>query len=565
MTVTSPGTDSPGDNLDSSGGDLDVIDIEVAQADAAPRAVAPVVVAAAAVAVAAGVAMRLWSRSPLWLDEAQTVAIAHLPVRDLIHALRTDGSPPLYYLLLHAWMKVAGDGTNAVRLLSAGLSLATLPLAWRLGRLVSGRRGALCTLVLFASSPFAIRYASECRMYSLVVLLVSAALVLALDRQRPPSRARLAGLGAVVAALLYTHYWAGLFVAALAGFLLVETLMRREGARPLLAAVVAGCIPFLAWAPTLLFQVAHTGAPWARPPGTGLVAITLAAFAGGGTDAGNLLEVAFIGLLGAAFFADLRAPDHSRSGRVLVGIGMTTLLLGVALTSWSSQGYAPRHAAVALAPLVVAAALALARLHPPRTAAVVTAAVTVLGLVAAIPAVTDNRTQGADIAKAIAATAQPGDLVVTCPDQLAPAIERVRPVSTFRYPPSPSEPRGRIDWTDYKDHLDAASPLLFASEVDRLAGRHRVLLAWSPNYVRVGAACRTTRNALARLRPQARTLVRLRRSVFENAALEVFRPFTASSAATSTAGGPSAPTASTPTASASTASTPTAGARTAVP
>ncbi|HYD10889.1 MAG TPA: hypothetical protein VEA78_12380, partial [Acidimicrobiales bacterium] len=70
----------------------------------------------AGVAVAVGVALRVASTSDLWLDEALSVHIAELPLGDMIDALRRDGHPPLYYLLLHGWTSVFGTGDEAVRL-----------------------------------------------------------------------------------------------------------------------------------------------------------------------------------------------------------------------------------------------------------------------------------------------------------------------------------------------------------------------------------------------------------------------------------------------------------------
>ena len=52
---------------------------------------------------AAGVIARFVAPPELWLDEAQSVAIARLPLPELFAALEQDGSPPLYYVLLHAW------------------------------------------------------------------------------------------------------------------------------------------------------------------------------------------------------------------------------------------------------------------------------------------------------------------------------------------------------------------------------------------------------------------------------------------------------------------------------
>src|SRR5207302_3096160 len=69
--------------------------------------------------VTVGVALRFTTSSHLWLDEALTVNIARLPLARIPDALRHDGSPPLYYMLLHVWIAVFGAGDVAVRALSA--------------------------------------------------------------------------------------------------------------------------------------------------------------------------------------------------------------------------------------------------------------------------------------------------------------------------------------------------------------------------------------------------------------------------------------------------------------
>ena len=61
-------------------------------------------VAITALAVVVGVALRFAPRSGLWLDEALTVNIASLPIGEISDALRRDGHPPLFYVLLHGWI-----------------------------------------------------------------------------------------------------------------------------------------------------------------------------------------------------------------------------------------------------------------------------------------------------------------------------------------------------------------------------------------------------------------------------------------------------------------------------
>src|SRR3954453_11907363 len=105
---------------------------------------------AAVVVLAISLVARFVAPPALWLDEAQSVAIARLPVPGLLAALRQDGSPPLYYLLLHYWMEGFGSGAVAVRGLSGVISVLTLPLIWRIAEQVTGRQTAFGLPVLWA-------------------------------------------------------------------------------------------------------------------------------------------------------------------------------------------------------------------------------------------------------------------------------------------------------------------------------------------------------------------------------------------------------------------------------
>ena len=206
-------------------------------------------------AVAVSIVVRFMGPKALWLDEALTVNIARLPIPRLFDALRHDGSPPAYYIALHYWMGLFGTGTWTVRALAGTFSVLTLPASWRLGRAVGGRRVAIALLVLTACNPFALRYGTENRMYSLVMLLVTLlalALVRALQR---PTVLRLVVLGLLCGLLLLTHYWALYLIAGLGTCLVVGSLWGplRANARLATAAVASGCLLFLPWLPSFVF------------------------------------------------------------------------------------------------------------------------------------------------------------------------------------------------------------------------------------------------------------------------------------------------------------------------
>ena len=200
-------------------------------------AVALLVLTAASVALRSGAL-----DTGFWIDEAIAVGIASHELGEIPALLRQDGSPPLYYLMLHGWMALVGDGEAATRALSLVFAAAAIPAAWW----AAGRRAA----AIVAICPFLTYYAQEARMYTLVAIL-SLVATAAFVRRRP-------GIFVVaMTLLLYTHTW-GVFLFA--GFAVAS--LRRGRLAPL--AVVA--LLYVPWVPSLVFQALHTAAPWSLPP-----------------------------------------------------------------------------------------------------------------------------------------------------------------------------------------------------------------------------------------------------------------------------------------------------------
>lgn len=82
-------------------------------------------------------------------------------------AFLSDTSPPLYYVLLSGWTRLAGTSDAALRLFSTLCALVCLPLLWLTGRRIADRTTALIACVLFACAPPALYFATEGRMYAL--------------------------------------------------------------------------------------------------------------------------------------------------------------------------------------------------------------------------------------------------------------------------------------------------------------------------------------------------------------------------------------------------------------
>jgi uncharacterized membrane protein len=491
-------------------------------------------VVASVVAIAAGIALRLWSRSDLWLDEALSVNIARLPLRDMFDALQRDGHPPLYYLLLHGWTKVFGDGDAAVRSLSGVLSVATLPLFWAAARRYGGRGAALAGTVLLATNPFAIRYATEARMYALVTLLVVAgwlAVRTALERRSPGA---LVAVALTTGLLLLAHYWSFYLVAAVGGLLLLQWRRGDRRARDVALAMAVGCVLFLPWLPSFLAQAGSTGTPWGKPERpTNVITITLTDWGGGtlGQTGEALLLGAGIALLALlALFAtarddhaidlDVRTRPHARPEAIVVAV---TMALAVLAGYATASAFASRYTAGVFPLVLLVAAYGVTRLPREALQASAVAVLAVLGLIGGVDNLRVQRTQGGEIARYIAANGHPGDVVAFCPDQLGPAVARELPAGfdalTF---PAGRSPRF-VDWVDYAKKMRAGDPARFASMLDGRARSATVWLVWSGGYRTLDTQCETLTDQLRRLRPGG-TAVVTSGTEFEHAWLYQYGP-----------------------------------------
>jgi mannosyltransferase len=490
----------------------------------APRAVGLLLGAVLVVAVV----LRFVTVSDLWLDEAQSVAIATEPTpAAVLAALREDGAPPLYYLLLAGWTSLFGTSDLAVRSLSGLASVAALPLVWALGRRLGGPTVGTAALLLLATNPFAIRYATETRMYALLVLLTAAAglaLLRVLDR---PGRGAQAGLAVLTGLLLLTHYWALFLVATVGGGLLLRAWRgpreRRAAALRATVAVAAGALAFLPWLPVFLFQMQHTGAPWAAAVHPRDLVDVVGDWAMDGSFLGSLLALLLAALVvlglagrpgeGRSVVVELRALEPGRT----LGLVVAVTLVVAFLAGLTGSAFASRYTSVVLVPGLLLMALGFRAFGDRRVRMGVLAAVVLLGLAGGVEPALAQRTQAGEVAEQLQAMAGPGDVVAYCPDQLGPAVSRVlgdgAGLRQVVYPTGAAP--GRVGWVDYAERNQAADGEDFARRLDELAGGSDVWLVWMTGYRTFGRECTDLAEVLEELRPDASRVVEMDRRLFE--------------------------------------------------
>jgi mannosyltransferase len=199
-------------------------------------------------------------RESLWQDESWTWYLVHDSLGDLLHRLiLSDAHPPLYFLLLWPWVKL-GDSETLLRLPSALLGIASLPLLYRLGRSLAGAREGLVAMAFLAVSPFHVMYSQEARSYSLLFFLCLLSLdLLVAVRERPGDRRRWAALAVVTAAIIYTEYLGVFFILGEMALALAWGQRDRGFSRGCLLASAAAFALFIPWIPTAFGHVTHVG------------------------------------------------------------------------------------------------------------------------------------------------------------------------------------------------------------------------------------------------------------------------------------------------------------------
>lgn len=299
-----------------------------------------------------------------WIDEGLSWGIASHHLTSIPHVLRFDGSPPLYYLMLHVWMKFFGTTEQATHVLSLIPALATIPVGWWAARSLFSERAAWFTAPLFAFNTYLTTYAQETRMYSWMVLfslLGTACFIHAFVFRR---RAYLIGFALSIAAMLYTHNWALFFIAAALTALAVLLRQAEPGdeRRALLKdglySFGGALILFLPWLPNFIFQARHTGAPWSTPPS--LHSLRVAASM---TVDGDRMAVAI--LLGAgAGLAAMIGRDRPKLERRATIAGLVLFfgtLMWAFVGSQISPAWAYRYFAAFVGPMLLMAGVGLSR------------------------------------------------------------------------------------------------------------------------------------------------------------------------------------------------------------
>jgi 4-amino-4-deoxy-L-arabinose transferase-like glycosyltransferase len=251
--------------------------------------------------IALGVRLTGLNLDGLWFDEVFSVRAGRISVSEIISLTRGDVHPPLYYLLLHFWMKIFGETASAVRMLSVCFSVLTVFVVYHLALKLFNRRAAFFAALFTALSPFHVFYAQEARMYAQLTFLAAASVYFFVRWLKDGTRAASTLYVISTTLLLYTHIYAVFVVMAeflyfAVLFLTAREIFRRRLRGWLVAQFITAAL-FLPWALIILQQATRARRGyWIREPDWLTPLSTLIEYCGSLWLAGLLLPLFVYGV-----------------------------------------------------------------------------------------------------------------------------------------------------------------------------------------------------------------------------------------------------------------------------
>ncbi len=199
-----------------------------------------------------------------WNDEGNSARLSERSIRLIIEGTASDVHPPLYYLGLSGWRRLAGDSEFGLRYFSAVAGILTVGFIARLGKQIRKQSGWAPVAVVSLSPPL-IYYSQEARMYAWLGLwaVASTAAFIAILQDSRPKKAVWLGYAAALAAGLYTHYFFPV-VIMWQGVAICYFWLRKNADRRLILGLIGGMIAavlsYLPWLPVFIRQSGVRGA-----------------------------------------------------------------------------------------------------------------------------------------------------------------------------------------------------------------------------------------------------------------------------------------------------------------
>ncbi len=182
-----------------------------------------------------GFFLRLYNldKESLWRDEGGSVTAANLkPTKIIKHMMVTkDKHPPLYYLLLHYWIRLFGISEFSIRFLSLIFGILTIFMLYKVADLLFDKGTGILSALLLTLSVFHIKYSQEARMYTMLSFFSALSIYFFIKLLRNKKPANLICYILTTIILMYTHYYGFFIIAAQNIYIITLPILTKQASK----------------------------------------------------------------------------------------------------------------------------------------------------------------------------------------------------------------------------------------------------------------------------------------------------------------------------------------------
>jgi hypothetical protein len=201
------------------------------------------------------------------MDEPFTIYYSQAPFSSLFEMLKTENNPPLFFILMHFWIKVFGISAFSVRFLPLLFSTMTAPLIYMMGKRFFSNQAGLITSLIFTFSNYQLAFSHEARVYPLFSLLSCLSMFFFFSLiQNPGRRNSLYMLIIVNVLLIYSHFF-GFYVIVIEALSCLIFSNMGKIRKPYFISLIITLSFYLPYFPILLRRFsASSGGTWVPMP-----------------------------------------------------------------------------------------------------------------------------------------------------------------------------------------------------------------------------------------------------------------------------------------------------------
>lgn len=325
----------------------------------------------------AGFALRvlLLQAQSLWYDEGVSAWLARQPILTVLDWTARDVQPPLYYLTLGGWVRLAGSSEYGLRFLSVACGFLAIPLFYRLTWALWPSGAARFWAAAFAAfHPLLLYYAQEARMYSLLLALALVAALLIAPALRGAMAWRRWFAYALTGVLIaYTHYFALFLLIAFGAAWLVGWMHHRQSLVRFVVANVAVLLCVVPWLvvalPSLRVDASYWGGAFDAVDALHDVVIRFVAGETAPERRAIWIAVVLLAAVGAGLVWLWRRRRADRLALTFALLWALIPLAGALALAYGAPKFNPRYVLIALPGLLLLCAFLLESLASARTTA----------------------------------------------------------------------------------------------------------------------------------------------------------------------------------------------------